>query len=65
MLAYHSDPTLKRDMLAELAEHRKLDQIVKGTYGQGTNGDFKGCAVGCSIHSLNKKRGTAYKWGDH
>ena len=65
MLAYHSDATLKREMLAELAEHRKLDQLVKGTYGKGSNGDFRGCAVGCSIHSLNRKRGTKYAYGDH
>ena len=52
-------------MLAEIAEHRAQDQIIKGTYGQGSNGDWKGCAVGCSIHSYNRKRGTKYSAGDH
>ncbi len=65
LLAYHNDPSLKRDMLAELAEHRKMDQIIKGTYAEGSNGDFKGCAVGCSIHSLNRKRGTKYAYASH
>ncbi len=65
MVAYHGDAQLKEDMLAELAEHRKMDQIVKGTYGEGNNGDWRGCAVGCSIHSLNRKRGTKYDTGDH
>ncbi len=65
MIAYLNDPQLKADMLAELDEHRRLDQIVKGTYGEGTNGDWKGCAVGCAIHSLNRKRGTKYSTSDH
>ncbi len=65
VIAYLGDEKLKEDILAELDEHRKLDQIVKGTYGEGTNGDWRGCAVGCSIHSLNRKRGTKYKTGDH
>ena len=52
MLSYKSNPKLKRMMVTEMKLHRKNDQIIKGTYSK-MNGIFKGCAVGCSIHSLN------------
>src|SRR3990167_4746925 len=51
--AFNKNPKLKKDMVAEVLNHQKLDKIIKGTYQQGSNGDFKGCAVGCSIHSYN------------
>jgi len=44
-------------LVAEIKAHREADQIIQGTYGEGNNGDWKGCAVGCSIHSLNRKLG--------
>jgi hypothetical protein len=47
MLAYHSDPKKKIDILKQLAAHRERDEIVKGMYWQ----EGKGCAVGCTIHS--------------
>lgn len=49
MLAYHNDPSIKTAILAQLAEHSRQDEIVKGQYWQ----DGKGCAVGCAIHSGN------------
>lgn len=48
MKAFHSDPTLKRDLLAEVEKHRLADAIIAGTYGKIDGGKFKGCAVGCS-----------------
>jgi hypothetical protein len=45
--AYHNDPQIKADILAQLAAHREADQLVKGQYWR----DGKGCAVGCTIHS--------------
>lgn len=57
MRAFHNDATLKTRLLAEIANHVRLDQLIKGTYGQGTGGDFKGCAVGCALHSLNRIKG--------
>ena len=51
MLAYHSDPSIKSDILAQLAQlarHRAADELVQG-YGYWTDG--KGCAVGCTLHS--------------
>jgi hypothetical protein len=47
MRAYHNDPSIKADILAQLAAHRAADQLVRGQYWE--NG--KGCAVGCTIHS--------------
>ena len=64
MLAYNNDPKLRRAFLAQIRLHRKQDQIVKGTYGQ-QNGHWRGCAVGCSIHSLNAIQGTTYSTDDH
>ena len=65
MIAYHGDAQLRADILAEIDEHRAHDQIIKGTYGEGKNGDWRGCAVGCAIHSLNRKRGTKYSTSEH
>ena len=57
-LAYHSDPALKEFMVAEAIAHREADRLIKGNYSNDKRGDnWKGCAVGCSIHSLRQKRG--------
>ena len=46
MLAYHSDTSIKRDILKQLRNHAKADELIQG---QGwSNG--KGCAVGCTMH---------------
>lgn len=47
MQAYHGDPQIKADILAQLAAHREADELVKGQYWE----DGKGCAVGCTLHS--------------
>ena len=47
MLAYHNDPQIKADILAQLERHRAADELVKGQYWE----DGKGCAVACTIHS--------------
>src|SRR4051812_3973992 len=65
MLSYKNDSKLKEMFVSEIEEHRKADQIIKGTYGEGSNGDWKGCAVGCSIHSLNRKLHKSYATNDH
>src|SRR3990167_10375158 len=55
----------KKDMMVdEIRKHQKADQIIQGTYGK-ENGTWKGCAVGCSIHSLNLKLGKNYNTSDH
>jgi len=43
LVAYHGNPALKASVLAEMAEHRAADALVKGVYWE----DGRGCAVGC------------------
>jgi len=43
---------LKSALVAEIIKHREQDRVVQGTYGHGNGKNFRGCAVGCSIHSL-------------
>ena len=56
MQTYLNSPELKAAFLAEITKHEVQDMFIKGTYGQ-MNGDFKGCAIGCSLHSLNVLQG--------
>ena len=63
-LSYQNDSKLKKMFVAEIVKHREADQIIQGTYGED-NVKFKGCAVGCSIHSLNIKLGKNYDTNDH
>ena len=65
LIAYKGDKKLKTMFVREIGLHEKADQIVQGTYGIDSNGDWKGCAVGCSIHSLNRKLHKEYKTDDH
>lgn len=64
LISYKNDPKLKDLLVDEIVRHRKADQIIQGTYGK-ENGVWKGCAVGCSIHSLNLKLGKNYSTADH
>lgn len=65
-LTYSNDKKLKNAFLAEIVKHRKLDMIAQGTYGT-QNGHWKGCAVACSLRSLDIVRGrkTATEYGHH
>jgi len=54
----------KTALLREIKKHREADQIIKGSYGE-ENGTWKGCAVGCSVRSLNILEGKNYKTNDH
>src|SRR3990167_8252221 len=65
MYAYKNKPELKNMILAEVVGHRKADRIVQGIYGSGDGKEFKGWAVGCSIHSLNVKLKKNYELADH
>lgn len=62
---FHGNKQLKKDIVAEILKHQKQDQIIKRTYGKQENGKWRGCAVGCSIHSLNVKYGKNIYTGDH
>ena len=65
MKSYLNDTKLKRDFVKEIKWHSDQDKFIKGTYQQGSNGDFKGCAVGCSIHSLNRIKGKKFETDNH
>jgi hypothetical protein len=60
MLTYLGDPALKQAFLEQLTLHEQHDQFVKGTYGE-MNGAFRGCGIGCSLHSLNVLQGKTGK----
>ena len=62
--AFNSDKKLKADMVAEVLNHQKQDRIIKGQYGIA-GFDFKGCAVGCSIHSYNLRYGKNIETNNH
>ena len=53
LLAFHGNPEIKEKYLARVAAHRAADELVQGFgYWQADHaGHFKGCAVGCTLHS--------------
>jgi hypothetical protein len=65
MQAFHNDPQLKQDLLAEVEKHRLADSIIKGTYGEFEGSQFKGCAVGCSLKSYANIKGIELSTSDH
>ena len=66
LVTYLNKPDLKLAFLGELAKHEAQDAFIKGTYGR-MNGYFKGCGIGCSLHSLNVMQGkdAMYQTGNH
>ena len=50
LIAFHGKQEIKEKYLNRVIEHRKADNIIKGTYWK--NG--KGCAVGCTLETNNK-----------
>lgn len=65
MLAFNGDAKLKTDLIAEVIKHRLADQIVAGTYGDIEDNKFKGCAVGCTLHSYGLLQGREIDTADH
>src|SRR3990172_7755553 len=60
LFAFHGDAVLKQALLVEIAKHEAADAIIKGTYaarGSTLRDGFRGCAVGCALHSLNLLNG--------
>lgn len=51
MQAFNNDPQLKIDLLNKTKQHRLDDCLIKGVYEKYSDGIFKGCAVGCTLHS--------------
>ncbi len=65
MQAYHNGIT-KSDFIREIKLHMDADNFIKGVYSVGE--DYikgKGCAVGCSIKSINKIKDTCIDNADH
>jgi hypothetical protein len=60
MTSFHNNQALKESMVKEIEKHRKADQILQGTYGV-ENGKWKGCAVACSLRSLDIIQGKETK----
>jgi hypothetical protein len=65
MKSFKNKESLKTMMVEETVAHRKGDRVIQGTYTYGSAGEWKGCAVGCAIHSLNKKLNKNYSHSDH
>jgi len=55
----------KDQFIKEIKWHMEHDAFMRGTYTEGKKNNFKGCAVGCSINSINKLLGTAYEYDEH
>src|SRR3990167_4422879 len=60
LIAYKGDKKLKSRFVKEVKWHREQDMLVQGTYGE-QNGTWKGCAVACSLRSLDKMEGAKFK----
>ena len=63
--AYHNDPEFKRAFVAETVRHREQDRFIKGIYSNGDMSNFKGCSIGCSVHSLKLLGRNGMGFGDH
>ena len=50
----------KEKFVATVREHREMDAVAQGTYGT-QNGSWKGCAVACSLRSLDILEGVETK----
>jgi hypothetical protein len=53
LLAFHGSEAIKEKYLARVCAHRAADEIRQG-YGYwkpDAEGQFRGCAVGCTLHS--------------
>lgn len=61
LIAFNNDPSLKEFVLAQLAEHREADKLVKGQYWE--NG--KGCAVGCTLRAVSLRDGKEIDYSSH
>src|ERR1700721_582501 len=52
MIAFHGKQEIKDKYVDRVRQHRALDHLVQGT-GWKSNGDTKGCAVGCTLESYD------------
>lgn len=64
MLSFRDPRVTKELMVADMIAHAKADALVRGAYGK-EGPSFRGCAVGCSIHTINRVTGKKLRYGDH
>ena len=57
--SYHDDPALKSRFVAHVHRHQVEDRVLQGTYGTTIRGEWRGCAVACSLRSLDEIDGRA------
>ena len=55
ILTYHGDPAVKARIVEQAKRHLAADMLVAGTYGNGNDGHFRGCSVGCFAHEIDPK----------
>ena len=60
MRAYLGDPQFRKDFLAEIRMHQHADVRHDGFGETGMDGKCRRCSVGCTIHTLNRLKGTDY-----
>src|SRR5689334_5016631 len=55
MKAYHGEQSVKDKYIGRIREHRKAEQLVQGFgyWCRVSEGEMRGCAVGCTVHSGN------------
>lgn len=61
MNAFENTTMTKDELLTELKWHQSQDNFIKGSYWE----DGKGCAVGCSLESLKRKKSLDISIEDH
>jgi hypothetical protein len=63
--AYNNDAAFRKQVLAEIKRHEELDMFQSGIYGEGKGNNFRGCAIGCTIHSLNLIQEENFLYSSH
>jgi hypothetical protein len=49
------------EFITEIKAHRAADRLVAGEYWSG----YSGCAVGCGVETINRRRDVAIRHNDH
>lgn len=60
--AYHNDPTLKAQIVKLMRWHQQQDRLIKGVYQDTETDVFRGCAVGCTLRSLQEITGVTQEY---
>ena len=54
MISFFGEQCLKEAVVERVREHQRLDQIIQKIYwAQQADGIYRGCAIGCVLHSGN------------